>query len=383
MSEALREYFTKSRGIRTKEEVTRWIGKHYPKKWAAGTLRDHLYGGRVNHPLAYKHHPGQKKFLFDNGEKRGRRYERYDAAKHGFFRNGYKVAGSAPQWILIHNQERYRDADPDNPMDELAKNWPLKNWDRLWHWKRPNPLQEDSRPRTLLLAWKQCVFGEVTATVTHEIGDVDPERFNFAFRLLDYRPLRVSIPFGALGVGKHRDLIRLNAKIWKAYEAAKSGDIVDVDAGAVADMAQAEAEIEAAVNPQKKGKQGFGLTTAEKKCVERYAMDLAMAHLDDEDFSDIEDVSDKNPFDITANRDGKIFSIEVKGTTTAGAEILLTKNEVQHHLTHHPDNMLIVVHSISLKRGTDPIASGGELRAFHPWLLEKKKLKPYAYSYVV
>lgn len=78
MSEALREYFDRPGKIRSNEAVKQWISAHYSGRWAAGTLRDHLYGGRVNHPLAYKHHPGQKRFLYEHA---GHLFERYDEGR--------------------------------------------------------------------------------------------------------------------------------------------------------------------------------------------------------------------------------------------------------------------------------------------------------------
>jgi hypothetical protein len=76
--------------------------------------------------------------------------------------------------------------------------------------------------------------------------------------------------------------------------------------------------------------------------------------------------------------------VEVKGTTSYGEEIILTKNEVELINTKYPDTMLIVVSRIHLDRsGTPPQASGGTLRATHPWRVEQGRLTPISYRYKI
>jgi hypothetical protein len=74
--------------------------------------------------------------------------------------------------------------------------------------------------------------------------------------------------------------------------------------------------------------------------------------------------------------------VEVKGTTSDGEEIILTRKEVELNDTEHPDTMLIVVSNIHLDRSRiPPQASGGTLRATHPWLIEHGRLTPISYRY--
>jgi hypothetical protein len=379
MSEALQEYFAESRGIRSAKEVTGWIRKHYRNRWKPGTLRDHLYGGQVNNPKAYQHHPYQRKFLF--GLEDGR-YERYSPDKHGYFRDGFKVrTADTPSWILIHSEKRYKDAKPDNPEDELALFWPRRSWDRLWHCKRKAPLREDTRPRAILLAWKGAVFGEATATVTRDIGNADRSESNFAFRLLEYRPLRTPVPLSALKLGPHRDLVSLTPEILRIYRAATRGQVRRSKYRDISETEQNEESVEVGVNPHH-SRQGFGLTAAEKRCVELHAMGIAESYLNGEGYQ-TKNVSKGNPFDLLARRKGETLHVEVKGTTGGGKEILLTRKEVRFQRMKHPANMLFVVHSISLTRETEPSASGGTPRVISPWLLTGKQLKPYAFAYEV
>lgn len=268
-------------------------------------------------------------------------------------------------WILIHSEARYAGETPNNPIAELEENWPNKKWNRLWHWKRPSPLREDDTPKKVLLAWKNEVFGEATATVTHKIGK-HSSSYNFAFKLDEYQLLPYRIPLISLQLGSrahnHRDLIRLGPESWAAYLTEKG--------------AEAAVEIETIVNPQKQ--QGFGLNAAERKAVELHAMGMATDFLKKEGF-DVEDVSQKSPFDLLATKAGKSISVEVKGTTGIGDAILLTKNEIEHQKAAHPANMIIIVHSIALKKGITPSTRAGNLRVISPWKIEPGNLTPTAF----
>ena len=366
MAGALKEGLLALRGPRTKAELARWIRQRYRNRWKPGTLIGHLYGGRANHPLAFKHHPGQKKFLF---ERRDGRYELYDASKHGDFRNGLSVTdASVPSWIIVHSQSRYQGYDYDSPQTELAQEFQPGIH---WHWKMRRPMKEDERPRTILLGWDQAVFGEATATITRKIDREYLKHFNFAFVLLSYRPLSAAIPFSALRLGarahQHRGLIRLDAAILERYRAIRCG-IFDIssDPIAIPEGSQIEANIQTATNPHKAGGQGFGLSAKERKCVELHAMEVARRFLVKNGYA-VNNVSSQESFDFLASKDGESVVVEVKGCVGDGAKIQLTKNEVALQRLEHPNNMLILVHSIQLHRdGATPTALGGELQMFRP-----------------
>ena len=76
--------------------------------------------------------------------------------------------------------------------------------------------------------------------------------------------------------------------------------------------------------------------------------------------------------------------VEVKGTQTTGAEIILTPNEVTF-ATRHADQMaLFVVHDVIVSRKDGkPIASGGDDRVINPWLLDTTRLTPLGFSYLL
>ncbi|MBM7774954.1 hypothetical protein JOD54_005158 [Actinokineospora baliensis] len=126
---------------------------------------------------------------------------------------------------------------------------------------------------------------------------------------------------------------------------------------------------------------GRGLPQPEKVVVERHAMDLASEYLTTLGWV-VEDVGATCSYDIDATRPGEHLYVEVKGTTTDGAEVILTKNEVDLMRENYPHTMLIVVHGIHLDRtGDEPRASGGTRKVFHPWEVRDDRLRPMAFRY--
>ncbi|MET8854644.1 DUF3883 domain-containing protein [Streptomyces sp. NPDC004579] len=81
-------------------------------------------------------------------------------------------------------------------------------------------------------------------------------------------------------------------------------------------------------------------------------------------------------------REGQKLHVEVKGTTSAGLEVILTRAEVEKQRKYHPDNALVVVHSIELDRtGEEPATSGGVLHCTAPWVVEDEDLTVISYAY--
>lgn len=127
--------------------------------------------------------------------------------------------------------------------------------------------------------------------------------------------------------------------------------------------------------------QGFGLTVAERSAVERRAMTLAIEYFKAQSF-EVKDVSANKPYDLELLKDGVVSIAEVKGTTTVGAAIVLTRNEVRVHRERAPANVLFLVSSIDLKRGGDvPFATGGDIDVRWAWEIEDERLSALSYEY--
>jgi MrcB-like, N-terminal domain/Domain of unknown function (DUF3883) len=145
-------------------------------------------------------------------------------------------------------------------------------------------------------------------------------------------------------------------------------------------------EVETAASgkrPRHSTAQGFGLSTAERVAVELHAMSLAKAHLQMLGWR-VRDVSATHSYDFECAQGGKKMIVEVKGTTSTGDEIVVTRNEVETQRARHPNNALIVVHSVNLVRSpSPPKASGGELFMRSPWQIEETELRPIAFRCMV
>lgn len=127
--------------------------------------------------------------------------------------------------------------------------------------------------------------------------------------------------------------------------------------------------------------QGFASDTASKTAVEVHAMDAIRRALEDEGWN-VEDVSRRRSYDFHCQRDGDELRVEVKGTRGGPETILVTANEVEH-AREHGAVALAIVSAISLRVGSDgtPVAEGGTITWFRPWLVDQGILLPLAYSW--
>jgi hypothetical protein len=177
-----------------------------------------------------------------------------------------------------------------------------------------------------------------------------------------------------------RDLMLFAEMLHRIYEQDDLGRLPDSEASEFG-KAQEEFKI-AAEGTRSRGGQGFGLTTLERRAVEEHAMKLAENHLTNEGYN-CKITSAYEPFDILASNSMEKFVVEVKGTTSTGAHIILTANEVKIHRERSPNNALYVVHSIQLTResaGVSPVAKGGVLVISKPWDIDQHEMKALAYQ---
>lgn len=123
------------------------------------------------------------------------------------------------------------------------------------------------------------------------------------------------------------------------------------------------------------------LTPAENKAIEQHAVDVVLRHFEALGYATT-DVGATESYDIHAVRSDQVIKIEVKGTTSEGCEIVLTHNEVELHTAEYPNNALAVVKHVELDR-TGPTASGGELELVLPWDVERERLRPIAFRYLL
>lgn len=99
---------------------------------------------------------------------------------------------------------------------------------------------------------------------------------------------------------------------------------------------------------------------------------------------DVEDVHGTKSYDLICRRGDEVKHVEVKGTTTDGAEVILTRNEVRH-AREHPCTVLFVVSDITVERAEDGTvtATGGKQHPYDPWHLDDGTLTPLGFRYQV
>jgi hypothetical protein len=108
-------------------------------------------------------------------------------------------------------------------------------------------------------------------------------------------------------------------------------------------------------------------------------MKRADRHFRNQGFA-IENVSRSRSYDLECSKKNQVLHVEVKGTTTPGSQVLLTRNEVKHAQDGRHACALFILHSIVLKRGK---ATGGVAVVRWPWRPDDKHLQPVTYVYQV
>lgn len=129
--------------------------------------------------------------------------------------------------------------------------------------------------------------------------------------------------------------------------------------------------------------QGFGLDPEARRLIEEYSMQQATDYFAALGAT-VRDVSRQESYDLACTQDGQNYHVEVKGTTGAGASVLLTHNEVKHAQTHFPNVVLFVLSEIRLEvLNGKRVASGGKQAIFQPWKIAPDRLVPLTYSLVL
>jgi hypothetical protein len=158
-------------------------------------------------------------------------------------------------------------------------------------------------------------------------------------------------------------------KVWSITGVGESPEVAD-----------AIAAIESVSNPRRKFGRRF--TAAENAAIEERAVVVTKEYFENELGYETKDVGAKLSYDVHATRGQEVVKVEVKGTTTDGAAVVLTRNEVNRHRAEHPQNALAVVRNITLDRtGDQLIATGGDLVLVKPWKINEDGLSPIAYDY--
>lgn len=121
---------------------------------------------------------------------------------------------------------------------------------------------------------------------------------------------------------------------------------------------------------------GFRSSPVDRKAIEDYAMALAEAHYRSQG-REVRNVAAAASYGYLCRRPGcPDLHVEVKGTSSDGSGLLLTRNEVAHARGQFPNVALFVVSGIRLAEGTH-----AEVRILEPWRIDDGMLVPLAYEY--
>jgi uncharacterized protein DUF3883 len=128
--------------------------------------------------------------------------------------------------------------------------------------------------------------------------------------------------------------------------------------------------------------QGFQLDQQVKVAVEALAMNVATEFYSNDWV--VEDVHGTESYDLICRHGDEVKHVEVKGTTTDGAGVILTPNEVRH-AREHLYTALFVVSNITVEPAEDGtvIATGGKRHLYDPWHLDDGTLTPLGFRYQV
>lgn len=132
--------------------------------------------------------------------------------------------------------------------------------------------------------------------------------------------------------------------------------------------------------PEVAKNQGFAVPPKARSTVEEHAMRVAIDHLQNEGYS-VDRIDGKESYDLCCKRGRKRMLVEVKGTQSDGAEILLTRNEVAFALKTEQRMALAIVSGIRLTPSGK--AKGGTLRLIEPWVIVQDHLRAYTFAYRV
>jgi len=212
---------------------------------------------------------------------------------------------------------------------------------------------------------------------TISLGSGDKSRAYEAGNVVAYRYPRDTVPDDAALADDLIDTAELLQLIYRAEA------LQPVPGDPAPEVVEAERVAQELAGRRVPPRTGFRTNSKQRKAIELRAMALATQYFVGKDAA-VKDVSANHPFDLKVDLDGRQLSVEVKGTAGDGAEVLLTRGEVQHHASAHPDNALAIVSGIKLEGPADaPEATGGVLRIIEPWAVEAEALTPLSYRYTV
>jgi predicted RNA-binding protein len=129
--------------------------------------------------------------------------------------------------------------------------------------------------------------------------------------------------------------------------------------------------------------QGYGPSSEQRQAIETRAMEEAKKYFRAQGWT-VEDVSSTERYDLRCTRRGKELRVEVKGATSDGKKVLLTRAEVNHARDSYLSVALFILANVRLAptREGRPTPVGGDRVLYQPWRVDDGSLSPVAFDYV-
>lgn len=145
-----------------------------------------------------------------------------------------------------------------------------------------------------------------------------------------------------------------------------------------------EDELPQALRKVKNSAQGRMTDAKKKKAIELHAMSTATAHYYSLGYEVI-DTSSNCPYDLECYKDSSFRRVEVKGTTSTGNFVTVTKNEVQDALSDTCETDLFILTNINITviKAGEYATSDGDIRCITNWKPDSKDLEPTTFRYKV
>jgi hypothetical protein len=129
--------------------------------------------------------------------------------------------------------------------------------------------------------------------------------------------------------------------------------------------------------------QGWRQSVAARRAIEHHAMQLAIDYYTNLGWT-VEDVSAFGPFDLSCTKGEDLLHVEVKGTTSEGERVLVTRNEVAHALQEGVATSLYVVAGIQLHQANGEVSAyNGRTIEVNPWEIPEESLSPIGYEFIL
>jgi hypothetical protein len=211
------------------------------------------------------------------------------------------------------------------------------------------------------------------------------ERLPMALARVDPRKLRLQLtraqrPIarspGARGAGNRTRRIALVLDV-NAPPSLITADLAGLTGS---DVVEAEQAVRSISRPRG---QDFTSDAVARRAVERLAVHEAERYFQRRGWN-TEDVGDAESYDLRCTASDVELRVEVKGTTSSGGTVMLTRNEVTH-AREFPRVALFVLSGIRLSRDAagGVTAAGGQARVVDPWRPSPERLRALAYRYEV